>query len=597
MRGGWLCKIDKNILLWIGRLLVYTMVFVALLPYLDTGYIGDDIRDSLMRGHCINSGLNIIQGILARLKIMVGQGRTDFVSWTVAYLIFYLTGTYREIYKLVIIIMTMVSLCSAERFVGYHFKSKYIGAMYMLLCAAFFPVYMRGSNSMAMYWGFMQLEVVLFFEMLYFLEKYIDNRRRRNLLISGVSFMMSLFMYEISYLYMIAIIVIVFSRCRTDARQIAKPYVVLWGSALLLSLICKMGSSIINPVMSYDGTCIGTGIKEMVQALLIQMLGAMPLYSFVVETVQGGTGLCFDPSVLVEVGAVILCAAFLFKACGHNVDSDKKKKEISECVLFGSILWIGIAAMIAVTVKYQRELPVSWAPHIPVYVEYFMLMLLVLAVYLWIEKKRVQLWVRCCIMLVAVVLGGGNYCVDEALVSRYVNETSLLYVDMPEAYQTACENGLLDVTGTGDEVIIDIAYSPTIYSELFAQASGKEVMAERLDLFIAELAEKGVADGRYYPEGNLYITKSFCCQEQTVVYLEKVAAIEFDREGISAIEISNVWAYCISEHPPQCLTVIRDGVADVIQYTQCRVQGKGDNQYLIELPAGTYDYYSYTYWN
>lgn len=598
MRCVWLSKIDKNILLWIGRLLVYAMVFVALLPYLDTGYVGDDIRDSLMRGYCINLNLNIIQGLLVRLKIMVGQGRTDFVSWTVAYLIFYITGTCREIYKLVIIMITMSSLYSAERFVGYYFKSKYIGAMYLLLCAAFFPIYMRGSNSVAMYWGFMQLEVVLFFEMLYFLEKYIDNRRRRDLLISGAIFILSLFMYEISYLYILAIVVIIFSRNRTDARKIAKPYMVLWGSALLLNLICKIGSSIINPAMSYDGTSIGTGIKEMVQAFLIQMLGAMPLYSFVAETVlSGGTGLCFNPGILVGVGILILCEMLLFKVCGHTVDSNKNEKEIKECVLFGSILWMGVAAMIAVTVKYQRELPVSWAPHIPVYVEYFMLMLLVLVTYLWIEKKRMQLWVRCCIMLIVVALGGYNYCVNEALVSQYVNETSLLYVDMPEMYQTACGNGLLDVIGTEDEVIIDIAYSPTIYPELLAQASGKAVMAERLDLFVTELVEKGCADGKYCPEGNLYITKSFCSQEQTVIYLEKVNTIELEGEKIKAIEISNVWVYCISEYQPQCLTVIKDDIVDVIQYTQCRVQSKGDNQYLIELPAGVYDYYSYTYWN
>lgn len=598
MKQWYAGKCNKDKMLWFGRGIIYVLLFVALIPYLNTGYMGDDILNSLVKGECINTTQNIGSFILTQLKELIKLGRIDFLSWIVAYVVYYFTGTVRVIYKIVIICMTFFSLCSAERFVGYHFANKHIGMLYTLLLVACFPVYMMGSNSVAMYWGFMQIEVIFLFEMLLSLEKYIDRGERRYLILSGGIFMCSLFTYEISYLYIIAIVTIVFFRSRTDAKRIVKPYIIICVGALLLNLICKIGVNLANPAMAYDGTSLGTGLREMITVFVIQFLGAIPMYSFVVEVTQDRTSLDFMPMVLVGAGIVIMCVAFLtFLVHGQGTEGDKKSPA-KECVIIGTVIWVGIAAMIAVTEKYQREIPISKAPHIPVYVEYFMMMLLALLVCLWIVyTNKMQLRTKCCIMLVAVMVAGVNYFTGEALVTSYVEATRTLYVDMPEAYQAACENGLLDGIEDGDRIIIDIAYSPTIYPNLFAQYSGRVIAADRMDQFIEEMTQGGIAEGSYCPEENLYTTKSFFSGEQTVVYLEKVSSIEFEEAGIAAIEISDIRAYCIAEKLPQSLVVTSDGKVDVIESAQCDVTDKGENQYLIELPEGKYDYYSYAYWN
>lgn len=588
--------LDKKMEQKIYYIFFYGLLVIMLFPYIKTGYMGDDILNSLIKGDSINGSRNIIMTIIFYLGDSIKKGRINFVFWIYYYLLFYFV-TNKMYYKIWIIFLTVVSIYCAEKFIAFFFDSKKIGRIFGGICIGLFPFYVPGANSIEMYVGYMQIEVILLFEMLSALILYCNNKRKRNLVYSYALYTLSLFVYEISYIFVIPILFILWNNAKTDyqeKKKILKVYLLIFCVCCLIVIAIKSIGKIWYSNLNYNGISVSFDARMMLETFITQFIGAVPILNMCKELPIEGT-ITFQTialSIAFLVFFLVIIKKNYFKV--EIDDSDNLKKRIFVLVISFLLLWLGCSGLISITQKYQMEINFVGYPHIPVYVEYFCFSILVFCLMLYIKRRWSKRIVLCIVGLSILV----NCSIGELSIQNHVNATSLLYTEMPELYISALNNGLCEKITEKDVIVIDNSYSPTIYPNLFAQCMGRKIKSERLDIFMKQIKCLERKDEKiYYPEKNLYITKSFVCDEQKVVYCDKVEFIIYDEDGgVKSIGISEINAYCESKEPIDNLPIIKNNEMVSEKIDECEVKKLKGNRYIINSSDGLYDYYSYTYW-
>ncbi len=579
------------------RLFIYGFLFMELLPYVKTGYAGDDILNSLIKGACVNRSLPFFEILVSYILYGMKRGRCFFLAEILCYAIHYFISD-RVVYKLLIAALTLLSVRVVEKLICYHFQTEDTAGLFLILCAAFFPIFYTGSNSLMMYHGFMQTEVILFFGSIYLLEKYLQEHRRKYLFWSVLIYSCSLFTYEISYVFILGIAVVCYSKGVHEDHKILKCYIISFCIGITITIVCRYLSANYFADGLYDGVEVSiSNFGKVAKTFCIQFLGGVSFFHYFVDGANDG--------YLKEVSVAGIFSACLFLAVTSGYLRRRKKESLANgqgCdekvfIILGCLLWFGSTGLIAVTEKYQRELLVSLHPHIPAYIEYFGMILLVFCACMHLLNTTKTYAKRKYYVYGFVILAGCmNHYLGMAHIKNYVKQTEAIYANMPDAYAQAIENGLLDQIDASDTIIIDISYAPVIYENLFAFYAKKPVKAERMDRFIADIDKNKIVNDRYEPQ-NTYITKYFESEDQTVVYLDKVKSIRFDEEqvNITGIKTSSISAWCKSRKEIEGLYTMQNGQAQIVSLRDCFCN-KGREDYYIQTPEALYDYDSYTFW-
>lgn len=584
-------KIDK---ISIVKVFMYILLLGALMPYIYSGNVGDDILNSLLKGECINNSQNLLECIVYYLGYWISEGRTDVLFSDVLSRLIYYFVTNRQLYKLLIIIMSLASVKAAEGFISYFEKNERIGLFFLTICVLFFPIYVSGSNSVAMYWGFMQLEIILFFRMLHFLEKYFRKSKKVYLVVSLLLFFVSMFSYVLSYMFIAGIAALCFYHKR---KKELIPFGVIWVLIVCLFVIVSGLSS-----ESYDGTSLGIQIGPAIYSFAVQFLGAIPFsYLFTEKVNNNRIADLVNGYDLVFLYAVIILAIFFFFISNLQKDdlcllrTNTRKKVFLYFIAL--LLWGGSAFLIAISKKYQREIPIFKAPHIPVYVEFFGLAIIFTYLLIFFfEHIKLSAKIRIVMMACLALLGSLNWVMSGIYAWNWQYVTKAVYGIPQDVYERSIRENLFE--GIDGNIIIDVSYSPTIYPNFFAQYSGKKMDAIRLDTFIKDIEGK-TNNGEYIPQEDLYITKSFIGDAQQIVYVCRIESVQFadDNLTISGITVNQVKAWCHTENDVGILVTSYGNEVVVYSWEECNPISVGNTDYLLTLPDGLYNYFSFTYWN
>ena len=89
------------------RFFIYGFLFMELLPYVKTGYVGDDILNSLIKGACVNRSLPFFEILVSYILYGMKRGRCFFLAEILCYAIHYFISD-RVVYKLLIAALTLL---------------------------------------------------------------------------------------------------------------------------------------------------------------------------------------------------------------------------------------------------------------------------------------------------------------------------------------------------------------------------------------------------------------------------------------------------------------------------------------------------------
>ena len=401
-----------------------------------------------------------------------------------------------------------------------------------------------------------------------------------------------------SYIFIILILIVLWSNTKIDnldKKKIAKKYIYILGISCLIVLAVKGIGKVGYPDLNYDGISVNFDIQKILETFFTQFIGAIPLLNLWKEKTFVNKISPRTIILLVFLSALFFIAIKKDYIKKEEVSNDSLKKCMFMLEAGFLTLWLGCSGLISITLKYQTEINVTGVPHIPVYIEYFCFSMVMFCLMLQIREQKYIREIALCVMFLGAL---ANCLFGEVLIQNYIKNTSVLYNKMPQLYNVALNNGLCESITDEDVILIDNSYSPTIYPNLFAQCLKRKIRSERLDMFLKRINSTGDMDGMtYFPEENLYITKSFVGDSQGIVYCDKIGAIIYDESGgVDSILINEINAYYESSVPFEGLPIVQNGKVTVEEISGFEVRKLEDDKYLINSIGGSYDYYSYTYW-
>ncbi len=521
------------------------VLLICTIPYLFTGYFGDDILNSATRGLAINNGMTLWETLLWLWKRTYQTGRIFFLAVMIQVIIFWVIQNL-ILYKAFIIFVTIVSMWVAKKWIVEICPSIEPNAVYLILLSCF-PLCLTGDNVLLLYWGFCQIVITLSLLASLFLNRYLSKGKNKYLICSAIIMLGGYLMYELSYLNLFLLIGLI-AICNKEQqrnfekRRAAFLHICLFVIVIIINMQARSYAQKTRINGEYDGVKLAGSMDGFVKAFSIHFLSPIPFVNAFLKE-----------QMTAHIFYAILCAIILCLAICTAIIIVRKNKHRAFLILSGFMWWAGSAFLLASTVKYQRELPVSGNPHIPIYTEYIGMCMVICGIGSIIEEnmrrrisddQKLIKWRRVVFGFCTIV--GLTYClVGERRLIQFYSDTKDLYVRMPNVYTEAIEQGLFDIIDDENVIIIDNRYSPTIFPDYFAQKARRKIKAERIDLYLLNMDKYNLqaVNGKIFPEAT-YITKSFITDQQEVVYLDKVDWIEINESGeLGDIQTSEINYY------------------------------------------------------
>ena len=357
---------------------------LALFPLLTTGYFGDDILNSQIRGEMIQSHRSLWGVTLHYAGLWIkNEGRLfplSFYMYSVFYFIHHVF-----LYKLFVLLVVLASLTAI-----FVFFQKFTGStMVAAICLLLLPLFVQFRSAWDPILGFCAqyplLTLVLFCSLSLFL-KSLDTGSGRALLASALLFLICCLIFETSYLLCLIYPVIAFSRIRnvTKSLTFAWPFLAVTAVLIAISLVLK---NIAGPHASaytpnYEPA-------KVVKAYLIQSFGAFPFsYYWLDPHHLFSSGMSRWPSAI-ELGLplLLILAVVAALAALHRLpytESSTKFASTTDVLAVGALLFTLPQALISLSPRYQA---MPWGlAYLPVYITRIGLALVLAAILAWLVR-------------------------------------------------------------------------------------------------------------------------------------------------------------------------------------------------------------------
>lgn len=585
---------------------IFSFLFLYYSVLLSTPYYADDIYNSCIRGVINEQGTNIWQYMWQQNNGWMHQGRI-FPFAMIQYAVFYYVNNI-YLYKLYLIIFTIVVIYLFGNIVYKLSDSCYLKNSAMLLAGVLIPVYSYdGVNVMNMYGGL--VHIVLLFGFLAALYEicYFEQGRKHLIWMSAVFALCSMLTYETGWVFPIILCVYAFLYHKTDIRKVVSsciPYMTICGGGAAFTFFWKSFFS----GKSYDGIAVSFDIKSIWDTFCIQFFGAVPLANW--GKAEKPAYLNTNPFYVfrhIDILSVIVVTGLIACVILNVRMSEKKKinkKTYAVCLCIGAILWAIPSMLVAISVKYQRELAVTQLPYLPYFMEIFGFCLLILPFFMS-ERKEAAIVLNLCLCIwIVMVLPFSRYAV------RSSNEANKLTYQRPrKLLADATKDGLFDHVSENDLIVLDNRFVPSVSCNIFSTVdkrlktdyylyqSGRWVKrANKLKQNELECAEDGV-----------YLVKTYITDTIEIVSASQIQKVELSKEKeITAIYTNRIRLYLRildDAAVTTCSAVYYDGEEenaigfDLKDYMseETRVGGKSKQEYIITFEDHLFDYYRFIF--
>ena len=423
-----------NSLLIFSALLLF--IFRSLNPILRSGFYADDMSNSLSWTSVGNGGPSRFQMLLQGTPSGPVPGRYYPLS-NYAYFLFDFVHGNSVLYKFIIVICIIISLFLFALFILEAFGRKDV-AIFSVLILPLFMQFRIFYDPITSFHAFMQILFILLISSLIFLNRYLLTKKLIYLISSLIAFACTLFLYEISYIF---ILIVVFFVLRSNKNiKLKLIYILAYSTPLTIAILLSMRER--QRYESMAAYQINTNIAEWFPALIRQMYASLPLSYY-----KSNPGNLFDHninSLLQKITFNDLMTSLLFviltvviikrtnwikpriklgrtknKAqskirrkinSDYSIDNESNAKPVifneKDLLIFGFLLLTTPNVLIALSPTYQYL--IYWGVgHIPVYISYFGAYLIIsFAVTTIISKQRNYQRIATFWLLMAMITAG-----------------------------------------------------------------------------------------------------------------------------------------------------------------------------------------------
>ncbi|MHA1280148.1 MAG: hypothetical protein ACTSQ8_23390 [Candidatus Helarchaeota archaeon] len=549
------------------ELLIYLVVFLSLRETINFLYADDDLVTSMFKGIYFFDGVtvkNFFQFLRAILEQQMSMGRITIGSFpTFIPMLFFNVMQYR-IYVLILICVNiwLFGKCVYQWTGSY--KIKWFS---MILSPLFFQIHYNFHHPILSYYGGMQLLFIILFSSMYFFWKYCTEHKKRWLVISCLFYLWGLVTYEVAFVFILVFILLAFFATKNIKKAILRPipHFVIFGGLITFSLLNKTAVA----QNSYSGSTINFDLFLTALATIKQMVATIPLSNFMVNN-WGQYGTIIPKSFLISsitLGDTLSVILFLivvfliFKTTEEKFRIDLKNTGLFS--VLGLLIVLLPSGLMGLSARYQNE--IRWgAGHIPVYIQYFGLIILLVAVYILVRegikkfdtKKIVIGSINILMVVLSVFILLANQQYGRAQMNNYDNA---MYNNVL-ALQYSLEDGVIgDISE--DVLIINSQVVPTYlssseYSSYFFGTYSKKRLESvvYIDDFSDRLIDDYKAQGKlfgtidYTPTKSTYIVRTNRETINGVIYIGRVQnmTIDLDNRKIARYEIDELRIYAMN---------------------------------------------------
>lgn len=556
-------ELTIKILFFTGAIVALTISFFYLfrLPY-----TGDDRTNSMTKG-IVWSGQTVRQHTYWVEKGWLDRGRFFPLGFYSRALFYYLPDLFS--YRIFQILLNIVVCAIFAVFVQKISKRWYISLFALLMPAVFFQT-RDYHDAITGFHGFLQFVTIFFFLSLICQIMAFERRKILFGVFSGIFFLASLLLYEVSYSFAAIFIVVALLYKKKAKERILTvlPHFI----AIVIALIPTIYYKLHAVGDAYEGVTFSLQIDKIIQTFGIQLFSAMPLSYMVIfpeifqEAKVQAKNLSIVYAFFYVLFAILIWWCFwtaknhIYKGSAQskmiqdqsesdqppNIENQlssqsdtaneltkKTKTENSgfrNLFFLGLIIWLAPAGLVALSIRYQEELKLGIG-YLPVYIQYFGGICIAAAIVFFVlEQVKTIPW--------KVILSiGCTFCFTIAVLmtqtGHEISRREIAKNDLQTLSQYALEQGLMDdVEEDAHFLMLQGGLSPELLTEYFVlqYADKLRVTPATPEEFMVEVEASGGSDAdgtvTIYPE-NLYVFYAYGGTENGVVVLAKATSIDF----------------------------------------------------------------------
>ncbi len=455
MIGSKLEKYGKY-LIWAGIAVLYLLCFKIVIQ---SGYMFDDMWTHVDRGFAISNDVTVTDIVLGDIKRWATvNGRILIFSFYCDYVLCYLPLV---VYKGMIVAAIFFDALFLSAIVKELTDSKPLS----YLCVVIFPAVI--SFRATYYTGVYAFHGLVQFCLLFVLCAvlcYIKYRKTGKVIfqvLSCISWFISLGLYEVSYilcvLFIIALICIdgwdYLRKNFWKAIKTGLPQIIIMIFWVVFNLLVRHLAS-----GNYDGATVNMSLGKIVTTFVKQCSGAIGFGAAVKDFFQADAKFWIE-FIRENIGIsniityILFFAAFLFIVLYLK---DKEKKNLTGMIWFGVALIALPSVLIAISVKYQRE--IEWfVGYIPAYFGSWGVALIISAVIVIIGRRIKNKKLFIVFNVVMAALFTVIFAFDNIVGTYSVKDADSFYQDDVDTMQDAIDAGILD--NIGMDYVFDISHA------------------------------------------------------------------------------------------------------------------------------------------
>ena len=360
-----------------GRLLACLLLInaLSLFPLLSSGFFADDILNSQIRGHMIQTDRSLWGVTFFYAKAWLIENGRLFPLAFYCYSVFYLLGNIL-FYKFFILSVILACISAFYFFLRRLTNSELIPLIAILLFPLIFQFRAGTDPILSFHASYPLISLMIFGSLNLFLRSLDEDLSLKLNWPAVLLFLCAGLIYEIVYPMFLMYFTVAYGRFNNvkAAARVAWPFLAVTSGLVLASLFFRSNATAIHSTYQMN---LDVGV--IAKTYLVQLFGSVPFSYFFLDphsifTNQIGNFSTFIGQFLL---LVVMSAAFTVFSLSRylSVDADRHKTTVQKGILMIGVLLLAIpSSMISLSSKHQAQ---SWGDaYLPVFMTCFGLSLL-----------------------------------------------------------------------------------------------------------------------------------------------------------------------------------------------------------------------------
>jgi hypothetical protein len=537
----WLIQLETYMPISILFLLVIVFIGIYLSPMIESQLYKDDlVYHAITKGYYkANGDPSLMNSIVDHIKKQLPNGRITILSAILHKSTFYFLNNI-IVYKTYILTLTIVNISLFALFLKKFINDKTIILTLLLLLPMFFQFRADYHDPFVAYHGLLQILFSLLLISAFLLLSYLENDKKRFLILSGILYIMSLMIYEIAIPMIAIYLFIIYDKHGFSPKAFRIASFFLFPITLFCGYMLYLNFFVVDRVTQYSGLKLSFSFLAMVKAYAIQLFSTLPLSYFIFSNLSPSV-----PEIIEHFNFThFLMISFLFCITISVLAPRYKDTSLTydrRLTIIGLFLFLLPGLPIAATQKGQSILHPGIG-YLTVYIQYFGLLLIIVNViflfrrFIRTNSSMLGQWHHYAFAVVYIIV----------VLTSLSNIASIKQANTSshpiKILRIALDNKLLEGAEKDTILLIEdkYLYKTRQYQYLFYEYLGHFLPVRTLNDFINEMKTNRDADSITLDDKKIFVLRSPPGNlEDIYIALGKIAKIVFDDSENGTILISN----------------------------------------------------------